>query len=199
MYYNVGSDLWIHLLFSSSLRRARALFRRYNSRTYSITKKPTNKCRQVHSKEYTNKQLFTFRYVLRQCTLLQVLIYEFTLFLAHLREGPEPIFGVITLVHILFQKRLLPLFHKKPTMSRLCLLKYSSILRRHSRDIVGILWNRGSTKTAGRYIQQSTHIKIYLHLQVCTQVMDSIVGSHLWIRFIFYLIFDQGRSPFSSL
>ena len=27
------------------------------------------------------------------------------LILAHLQEGPEPVFGVITLIHILFQKK----------------------------------------------------------------------------------------------
>ena len=73
--------------------------------THSITKKTTKNCRQVHTIEHTHKQLFTFRYVLRQCTLMQVLVYGFALFLAQLREGPETIFGVITLAHVLSQKK----------------------------------------------------------------------------------------------
>ena len=105
MYSIVGSDLSIHFLFCSSSRGARARFRRYNSCTHSITKKPYKNYRQVHTIEHTHKQLFTFRYVLSQCTLLQVLIYGLAWFLAHFREGPEPIFGVITLVHILSQKK----------------------------------------------------------------------------------------------
>ena len=43
MYYNVGSDLWIRSIVRSSLRGAGARFRRYNSRTYSITKKAYKK------------------------------------------------------------------------------------------------------------------------------------------------------------
>ena len=39
-------------------------------------------------------------------------------------------------------------------------------------------------KTGGRYIQQRMQTKNNLH-QLCTQVLYSIVASHLWIRLIF--------------
>ena len=38
-------------------------------------------------------------------SILLVLIDGFARFLARFREGPEPVFGVITLVHILSQKK----------------------------------------------------------------------------------------------
>ena len=43
---------------------------------------------------------------------------------------------------------------------------------------------KNPAKTAGMYIQQSTHIKV-MYIELCNQVMYSIVGSHLWIRLIF--------------
>ena len=65
MYSIVGSHLCISLIFSSFSRRAIGRFQHYNSRTHSITKKPTENFRQVHKIEQTHKQLCTFRYVHR--------------------------------------------------------------------------------------------------------------------------------------
>ena len=95
MYSIVGSHLCISLIFSSFSRRAIGRFQHYNSRTHSITKKPTENFRQVHKIEQTHKQLCTFRYVHRSCTILQVLIYVSALCLAHIREGLQPVFAVL--------------------------------------------------------------------------------------------------------
>ena len=60
MYYIVGSHLRISLVFRSFLRGALGRFRRYNSGSHSITKKPTKNCRWVHPIEHTHEQLCTF-------------------------------------------------------------------------------------------------------------------------------------------
>ena len=125
LYYIVGSHLWIHFIFSSSSRRTGACFRRYNSRTHSITNKANKKFRQVHTIEYTHKQLFTLRSILKQCTLLQVLIYEFAWFLAHLREGLEPVFGVITLRYIQQSTHINNYLHLGPYLNNVLYCRFS--------------------------------------------------------------------------
>ena len=63
MYPNVGSQLWIHLIFSSSLRPAGAHFRPYNSRTHSIAKSI-----QKTAGRHIQQRLHTKHYLYQVCT-----------------------------------------------------------------------------------------------------------------------------------
>ena len=104
MYSILDSHLRIRLIFSSSSRGTGAQFRRYNSCTHSISKKPTKNCRQVYAIQDAHKTEITSVMCLRNVLYCRFSYIDFACFLAHLREWPVPVFGFITLVQVLSQK-----------------------------------------------------------------------------------------------